>query len=378
MTARDVSSRLLLAFALAAVGCYDVPKPDCGFRCGPDQACPADYTCRLDGLCLLNGLPELHDCKTDRPTPDAYSPAVISGPMGTVDPSANVRVVFDVDVTGVTTTSFTIRASSMLVPGNVTYDPTMRAATFAAPEGLPPLASLTATLTSEISDPVSGRALMPTTLMFRTLADSTRPMVQLTDPADGATGVSVAQDISFRFTEPVITVNTTTVTLIETVTMAAIPGTVTYDGPSRTATFDPIDQLTANRNYTAQISGVTDVANNSLTPMPFTSAFQTGADTVIPAVRVVSPLADATGVAVGANIVVTFDEPVMNVTTTTFQVNAGAIAGTVTMSNGNRVATFDPTGNLPAATMIDVTLSSAIVDTSSNPLSMTAFAFTTL
>jgi hypothetical protein len=146
----------------------------------------------------------------------------------------------------------------------------------------------------------------------------------------------------------------------------------------RTATFDPIDQLTANRNYTAQIAGVTDPANNSLTPMPFTSTFQTGADNVIPAVRVVSPLAGATGVAVGANIVVTFDEPVMNVTSTTFQVNAGAIAGTVTMSNGNRVATFDPTANLPAATMINVTLSSAIVDTSSNPLATTAFAFTTL
>ena len=78
-----------------------------------------------------------------------------------------------------------------------------------------------------------------------------------------------------------------------------------------------------------------------------------------------------------SNIVVTFDEPVANVDTTSFQVNAGAVAGTVTMSNSNRTATFDPTADLPAASTINVTLSTAITDTSGNALAAFAFAFTT-
>jgi hypothetical protein len=57
---------LALAFTMAAgalpwlalPACYDVPQPDCGFRCGPDGACPEDYTCSTtDGRCHLNGTP---------------------------------------------------------------------------------------------------------------------------------------------------------------------------------------------------------------------------------------------------------------------------------------------------------------------------------
>ncbi len=42
--------------SLALLGCYDVPRPACGFRCGPDEACPEGYTCNgADGRCHLNG-----------------------------------------------------------------------------------------------------------------------------------------------------------------------------------------------------------------------------------------------------------------------------------------------------------------------------------
>lgn len=54
--------RLLVALGallgLALPACYDVPRPQCGFRCGPDQACPEDYTCNpSDGRCHLDGSP---------------------------------------------------------------------------------------------------------------------------------------------------------------------------------------------------------------------------------------------------------------------------------------------------------------------------------
>lgn len=57
-------TRALLAAALAvlAVGCYDEPRPVCGFFCGPSSACPADYECGAEGRCRLVGAPASTVC----------------------------------------------------------------------------------------------------------------------------------------------------------------------------------------------------------------------------------------------------------------------------------------------------------------------------
>jgi len=56
-----VSRRLVylsLATVLAVVAaCYDVPTPDCGFLCGPGDACPEGYTCANDHRCHRTGAP---------------------------------------------------------------------------------------------------------------------------------------------------------------------------------------------------------------------------------------------------------------------------------------------------------------------------------
>jgi len=46
-----------LAAALGAfyAGCYAPAEPACGFRCGPNNACPDDYACAGDGVCHRNG-----------------------------------------------------------------------------------------------------------------------------------------------------------------------------------------------------------------------------------------------------------------------------------------------------------------------------------
>jgi hypothetical protein len=68
---------LLLALgALALPACYDVPMPQCGFRCGPDQACPEGYTCKpSDGRCHLNGSPVSLVCGTVDASIDAPTDA---------------------------------------------------------------------------------------------------------------------------------------------------------------------------------------------------------------------------------------------------------------------------------------------------------------
>jgi hypothetical protein len=60
-----------VAIALAAVGsgalvvaCYDVPRPDCGFQCGPSAECPDGYVCGSDQRCHRVGAPSTLVCDT--------------------------------------------------------------------------------------------------------------------------------------------------------------------------------------------------------------------------------------------------------------------------------------------------------------------------
>jgi len=66
-----VAIALLVALAGAIVAaCYEVPRPDCGFVCGPDSACPDSYTCASDHRCHRIGAPSTLVCST----PDASLP----------------------------------------------------------------------------------------------------------------------------------------------------------------------------------------------------------------------------------------------------------------------------------------------------------------
>jgi hypothetical protein len=310
---------------------------------------------------------------------DAYSPGVVSRQPtngGNIDPSQPILATFDTDVLNVNESTFTVNAtgSTLFAVGTVTYIPEVRQARFFNPEGLPPNAQLTATLTSDIVAVDTGLPLMPTTWDFFTLGDSTPPSVTSSAPFQNQTNVPVGANVSAHFSEPVINTTGSTISLMD---VGAVQGAVTYDFPSRTAVFDPTDQLLPNTAYTFRVtSGVTDASGNALLPS-FTLNFMTGADTLVPHVRATNPMNTDTNIAVTSNVIVTFDEAVMNVDTTSFQLNGGAIAGTVTMSANNKTATFDPTADLPAATMITVTLGAAITDTSSNPLVPFMFVFTT-
>ncbi len=50
------AAALLVGLAGAIiVACYNVPRPDCGFVCGPESACPDGYTCADDHYCHRTG-----------------------------------------------------------------------------------------------------------------------------------------------------------------------------------------------------------------------------------------------------------------------------------------------------------------------------------
>lgn len=58
--------------AWGAAGCYEEPRPTCGFRCGAAGACPPGYACGDEGRCVLDGAPAGTSCAA--PT-DAGAPA---------------------------------------------------------------------------------------------------------------------------------------------------------------------------------------------------------------------------------------------------------------------------------------------------------------
>lgn len=67
---------MLVALAGAIVAaCYAIPRPDCGFICGPGDTCPDGYTCADDHRCHRIGAPADLMCTTiDAPVPVDASP----------------------------------------------------------------------------------------------------------------------------------------------------------------------------------------------------------------------------------------------------------------------------------------------------------------
>ncbi|MCO4253600.1 phytase [Pseudarthrobacter raffinosi] len=96
--------------------------------------------------------------------------------------------------------------------------------------------------------------------------DTTAPTVTVTSPADGATGVAAAADVTGSFSEAM---DASTVTS-NTFTLTGPTGTVqaAYSSTGNVATLNPTADLTANTTYTATIesgpAGVKDVAGNAL------------------------------------------------------------------------------------------------------------------
>lgn len=372
-----------LAIAATAAGCYDVPRPACGFVCGPAGECPSGYTCNsADDRCHLDGSPPSMVCPGNDGGLDLVPPEVVlrdpEPGAADVDGFTLITVVFSEDITGLSNQSLQVFAGGSFVTGILTYDNTTFTAQFDPTLALPSLATVDVTLTADIEDR-AGNALTPSTWSFTTVADVSGPSLAARAP-EGTAGAPVTVDVVAIFNEDVIGVSDTTFTLSLGATPVA--ATVTYDAPSRTATLDPQTQLAEGASYTATLtSGITDTSLNPLEGAPISWSFTIGADDVRPVIVSTTPVDMDSGVATSSTISVLFDEPVTGVDATSFTVNGGAITGTLTSAMGGRMWTFTPDAPLPAASAISVTLSTAITDTATTPNALAApfaFGFTTL
>jgi hypothetical protein len=87
-----IATLLVGLTGVIVVACYDLPTPDCGFVCGPDNGCPDGYTCADDHYCHRIGAPSALVCAG----PDAAVPfdaAADGGTDATIDATLDVAPV---------------------------------------------------------------------------------------------------------------------------------------------------------------------------------------------------------------------------------------------------------------------------------------------
>ncbi len=331
--------------------------------------------------------------------PDTTPPTVISvtptnGSVGVgISVAASVTFSEAMDPTTINTSTVTLRNSATLalIPATVSYNATTNTATLAPTSSLSFATAYTITVGTGTKD-LSGNALASGfTSTFTTVGgpDVTPPTVLSTVPANGATNVAVLTPITVTFSEPMnpATINTSTIVLKVTSTSAVVSGSVSYDGPSNTATFTPTaGTLAFGIGYTLGLSGAADVAGNAMAA-PFSAAFTTIAapDTTPPTVTATSPLNGATGVALGVAPTVTFSEP-MNASTISgstigLRVTSSGVAipGSVSYNAGTNTATFTPSSQLAFSTSYTLSVTTGVQDAAGNAMaSPFSASFTTV
>ena len=171
----------------------------------------------------------------------------------------------------------------------------------------------------------------------------------------------------------------TTSYAIQVISSGTVERTVTGIAP--TATSATVTGLTNGTSYTFRViatNGVGDstpsAASNAVTPVNSP-----------PSVLLSNPADGSTGFAVGANLSVTFSEPVVNVSGTTVLLRNTAtgtgLGKVVTYNNATRTATINPNANLAQSTSYTLTLvgtgAGGIQDATGLHLPTTTIVFTT-
>jgi large repetitive protein len=314
---------------------------------------------------------------------------------GTVPTNAAIQLQFSkqVDPLTVTTSDFFLYppntgisglSSGILVAGTIQVTPDGLTATFTPSEPLLASTNYTVQATSGIAD-LEGHGLLSFFSSFTTGTGgvTTPPVVTAVSPLNGTTGVPVNAQVVVVVSAPVSLTSVGSSAIIVSTSGTPVAGTISQSSDQTTLTFAPSSLLAVSTTYTVRVGGFTDQAGNGVTA--FTSTFMTGtsgvANTTQPTVTAVSPVSGTTGVATNSPVVLSFNEVLdaatVNVNTVPVTVSgfSGALAGNYVVS-GTTVM-FTPVSPLPGNSMIDVAVSSGVLDLSGNPAISFSSSFTT-
>ncbi len=209
---------------------------------------------------------------------------------------------------------------------------------------------------------------VPGPFTFTTVAapilDNTAPTVTSKVPAASETGVGLNTNLMVVFSEPMNcgSVNTASFKLKETLAPPGtyLNGTVQCLGASATWTPDPVNPLTANTQYTVEVTaGALDPSNNALNPPigplnPWNFTTGSGPDTTRPNVVLVTPGNGALGVPTNSGANVAFSEAMD--------------CATITGGGGGIVLDDDPAFGSPIAITINCNGNTATFSPTAPPL----------
>ncbi len=203
-------------------------------------------------------------------------------------------------------------------------------------------------------------------------ADTIRPVVSYTTPANNATGIAVNSSVSVTFSEAMDPASITTATFLVADAGSSKSGTITIGGGNRIATFTPNAPFSAGSDCTVTIqTGVKDAAGNSLANA-YTWHFSTGTtnDGVPPTVIAVIPASGATNVCLNTAVTVLFSEEFdpASVTGATFTISQGANPVSGAIEIVGPTATLKPSVNLQPNTSYTGTIT-GVRDLSGNVMS---------
>ncbi len=209
------------------------------------------------------------------------------------------------------------------------------------------------------------------------VSDESALTVSFTNPVNGADNVDLNAKILATYNEA-ISASTVDFNLVQGID--PIAGSLVY--LDKTLIFSPNSALAADSDYTATlISQVRDLAGNNI-ETNYVWSFSTGSssDETAPIVDFVSPLANASAVALNATISIDFSE-VLNpatVTSSTFLLNQGSSAVSGTVAYLGKTVLFTPSASLSTNSIYTVTITNQVADLAGNALAANyVWSFTT-
>ncbi|MCG2827408.1 MAG: Ig-like domain-containing protein [Thermoplasmatales archaeon] len=197
-------------------------------------------------------------------------------------------------------------------------------------------------------------------------------------PLNGATGVLVGRNIEVTFSK---SMDTASVESAFSSTPNLKPGVFTWILADTSFSFNPNSDMAYSTTYTITIgTGAQDkTGNNMASPYSWSFTTEAEADTTPPTVTAHVPLVDAPNVLVGANIEVTFSEP-MDIASVegAFSSTPGLGLGTFTWGLLEKTFTLNPGSDMTYSTTYTITIGTGAQDKAGNNMvSPYSWSFTT-
>ena len=295
----------------------------------------------------------------------------------------------EIDEATLTDLSFTVTGAGVAaLAGVVTYDAPSKTASFTASTNFTADTVYTATLTTAVTSVAD--IPLATDRVWSFTSALPVPLALSTSPQDKATAVAPNSNkvvVTFSGAMEGATLTDQSFTLIEEGQLpgTVLPGTVTYDDATKTASFEAADPFTADTLHTARLTtAVKSAAGIPLaTDLVWTFTSGSAPDTTPPTAST-DPIDGAVDVLLNRSLTATFDEALdpATINESTFTLSAPGTPDPIlvpgVVSYSNRVATFNPTSDLAGSTAYTATLTTAISDLAGNALAANiVWSFTT-